>query len=99
MAMPPSTTTAVQRQRSCLSLSMCSWCNDEKARPTRGRGAGILPCRRAAFHIDVRHLRSRTLCDHDAVAAGAFECRCPGIDDRQLLRECRTPEEYTQLLR
>ena len=25
------------------------WCNDEKARSARRRGAGILPCRRAFF--------------------------------------------------
>ncbi len=63
------------------SANMCSWCNDEKARSARRRGAGILPCRRAAFHIDVRHLRSGTLCNHDAVLADARECGCSGNDD------------------
>ncbi len=64
--------------------SMCVWCNDEKARSARRRGAGILPCRRAFVHIDVRHLRSRTLCDHHAVIADARECWCSGSNDQLL---------------
>ena len=72
------------RQRS-LTASMCSWCNDEKARSARRRGAGILPCRRAAFHIDVRHLRSGTLCNHYAVIADARECWRSGNNDQRLL--------------
>ena len=39
-------------------------------------------------HIDVRHLRSRTLCNHHAVIADARECGCPGNDD-QVLHTCR----------
>ena len=90
--MPPSTIQDVPSERCCLTASMCSWCNDEKARSARRRGVGILPCRRAAFHIDVRHLRSGTLCNHHAVVADARECWCSGNHDRRLLHKCRNQE-------
>ena len=64
------------------------WCSDEKPRSARRRRAGVLPRRRAAFHIDVRHLRSRTLCNHDAVPEGARECRRDGA----IMINCYTPD-------
>ena len=77
-----------------LKSSMCGWCSDEKARSARRRGAGILPCRRVFVHIDVRHLRARSLCNHYAVIADARECWCSGGND-QLLYRCRNQKRVT----
>ena len=50
MVMQPSTTLGQGvGRRNSKRASTCSWCNDEKARSSRRRSAGILPYRRALF--------------------------------------------------